>query len=129
MANIIHQQQSSFWDYDLSINQGLADIYDQNALSQQILVYLATSKGERVYNPNFGSPFTLQIFDNISESSVESNLEILFDDLEYLFPIVVDRDNSTYDYSLEDHSISLDIIYRMKVIYDKWNTLSQTLIY
>lgn len=58
--------------YDL-IKDG--EIQDDAVISQSIESILGTRRGERLFNLNFGSDFTLRIFDNMDPAYLERLLD------------------------------------------------------
>ena len=68
--------KSYVWAKDVSydlIKDG--EIVDEDVISQSIESILGTRKGERLFNLNFGSNFTLRLFDNMDPSYLERLLD------------------------------------------------------
>lgn len=54
------------WAYDMSINGNLnPEIVNEDVINQSIEMILATPINSRLFNLNFGSMFSLRIFDNL----------------------------------------------------------------
>jgi phage baseplate assembly protein W len=70
-------QYTNKWAYDLSLDMNRdGEINDVDVINQSIELILTTLRGERLFNPSFGSDFQLRIFDNIDNGF----LEMLIDD-------------------------------------------------
>lgn len=60
----------------------------QDQIKSNIINYILTDRGERVFNPTFGSNIRRSLFENITQNSLQ-NLQItLQDDLSAFFPNV-----------------------------------------
>ena len=74
-----------------------------------IINYLLTNKGERVFNPQFGADLRNLLFENIVESTSDDLLAIIQDNLALYFPNVVvkeikfdnDHDRNTVNFILK----------------------------
>jgi phage baseplate assembly protein W len=74
-----------------------------------IINYLLTNKGERVFNPQFGADLRNLLFENIVESTSDDLLAIIQDNLALYFPNVVvkeikfdnDHDRNTINFILK----------------------------
>lgn len=61
------------WAYDLSKDAlSKAEILDVSVINQSIEMILTTNYGDRVFNPYFGSTFSLNIFEGFSQQKGES---------------------------------------------------------
>lgn len=60
----------------------------KEALKVNMINYLLTAQGERYYNPTFGTPIREQLFENITESSIESLKNIIRQGISIYFPKV-----------------------------------------
>jgi len=70
------KQYADDWADDLHIdNFSKGDIVNVDVINQSIETILTTLRGERLFNPSFGSDFTLRIFDTISESMLEQLID------------------------------------------------------
>lgn len=84
----------------------------QDQLKYNLLNYFNTNKGERVFNPNFGSNIKTQIFEQISKGTI-SNIELIIkNDLKLYFPNVILENLEVLGY---EDSNRLDIIIKYSV--------------
>jgi len=75
--------QSYTWAKDISYDLiKYGEIQNEDAINQSIESILGTRKGERLFNLNFGSDFTLRIFDNMDPSFLERLLDDTADSIE-----------------------------------------------
>jgi len=71
----LDQQYEDNWAYDIDKNfKSRGELRDEKVISQSIEMILATSYGERLFNPNFGSPLWAQLFENMNENTGEELL-------------------------------------------------------
>jgi phage baseplate assembly protein W len=84
----------------------------QDQIKSNIINYILTDRGERVFNPTFGSNIRASVFENIT-SNLLKNLEInLNSDLSAYFPNVNFADvKITPNY--DENSISIEIKYSL----------------
>jgi len=61
----------------------------KDALKANLLNYFLTNKGERYLNPGFGSNIRKQLFNNITEESLDSLEDQVREDLNVYFPRVI----------------------------------------
>jgi len=70
MAFIEPKQYSENWAIDLHKNVNrMGEIRNGDVISQSIEMILATSPGERLFNPNFGSPLWSYLFENLDKNT------------------------------------------------------------
>lgn len=71
------------WASDLSLSV-LSDgeIYDEDVINQSIELILGTPRNSRLFNLNFGSDFSLTLFDNMSDGRMEMFLDRTIRDIE-----------------------------------------------
>ena len=55
------------WAYDMSLDTFKhGEIYNEDVINQSIEVILMTLMGKRLFNTNFGSDFSLRVFENMT---------------------------------------------------------------
>ena len=64
----------------------------KDQIKANLINYLLTNKGERVFNPNFGANLRALLFENIIESSLEDLQAIIQDNIALYFPQIVVRE-------------------------------------
>jgi len=79
MASTIVAREQSYSDFDLMfranpVNGDVALKKNEQAVKQSVLNILLTNRGERPFDPNFGSDITSQLFENF-DPIVETILE------------------------------------------------------
>ena len=84
--------------------------YDQ--LKTNIINYLLTNRGERVFNYNLGSDISKLIFSQISDLTLEELRLIISSKLESIFPIKITKLNITPD--KDNNAIGLHFAYSVK---------------
>jgi phage baseplate assembly protein W len=60
----------------------------QDQIKSNIINYILTDKGERVFNPTFGSNIRKSLFENISPTLIKNLQIVLQDELNLYFPNV-----------------------------------------
>jgi phage baseplate assembly protein W len=60
----------------------------REATKANLINYFLTSKGERYFNPGFGSDIRSLLFDNISETKLENIKAVIEEELQFYFPRV-----------------------------------------
>lgn len=107
---------NSYYDIDFNFNQ--IEIYGTNAIDQALENVLMTEYGERLFNPNFGSPLQKLFFEN--NTNVGELREDVYTALESLLPIHIDRteakigrlDNNPHILSISlDYSTTDGLVY------------------
>jgi phage baseplate assembly protein W len=101
------------WAYDLSKNAlSKAEILDVEVINQSIEMILATNFGERVFNPYFGSTFTLNIFDGFSQQKGESIINDLVTSIKkWENRITIDESNIKLKFTSETGVLEIYIPY------------------
>jgi phage baseplate assembly protein W len=61
----------------------------RDQIKANLVNYILTNKGERVFNPNFGANLRALLFENIVESSLEDLQTIIQNDIAFYFPQIV----------------------------------------
>lgn len=92
-------------------------VIDKDAISQSMEAIIMTSKGERVFNPNFGSTLTANIFKLMTERKGEEILDYLISLLRlYEKRITIYDDKCTIDIDTDRHILTLNIAYSIKYV-------------
>lgn len=60
----------------------------KDAIKANLLNYFLTNKGERFFNPNFGSSIRKLLFDNINQDKLDEIEVLVAEDLQTYFPRV-----------------------------------------
>lgn len=107
------EETSKFWAYDISkkvMTKG--ELTDEQAISQSIEMILATSFGERLFNPYFGSTLPLQLFENFHKKDAETLVNQILDAIElWEDRVVVDRKNTRMKFYSGDNVLDISIPY------------------
>lgn len=102
--------------YDLS-NDILetGEVVNTDAIDQSIESILSTSYGERLFNPYYGSPLPLVLFENISVSQGETLLDSLIKAIEtWEDRIVILKDRCSLRLDYNNNSMEIGIAYVIK---------------
>lgn len=92
-------------------------VIDKDAISQSMEAIIMTSKGERVFKPNFGSTLTANIFKLMTERKGEEILDYLISLLRlYEKRITIYDDKCTIDIDTDRHILTLNIAYSIKYV-------------
>jgi phage baseplate assembly protein W len=84
----------------------------QDQIKSNIINYILTDKGERVFNPSFGSNIRKSLFENITQDLLQTLEITLNEDLSNYFPNVnFSNINITPDY--DENTISIKIEYSL----------------
>jgi phage baseplate assembly protein W len=62
-----------------------------DATKANLINYFLTNKGERYFNPSFGSDITLLLFENLTQEKVDNLKLVISRELELFFPRVVPK--------------------------------------
>jgi len=62
-----------------------------HATKANLINYFLTNKGERYFNPSFGSGITLLLFENLTQEKVDNLKLVISRELELFFPRVVPK--------------------------------------
>ena len=99
--------------YDLSkdvLTKG--EIYDVDVINQSIEMILTTKKGERVFNPFYGSVLPLVIFENITTRNGDAVLDQVIKDIEeWEDRITIDPQRAKLSIKPDENSLRLTIPY------------------
>lgn len=101
--------------YDLSKDLEIGEVVNTDAIDQSIENILSTSYGERLFNPFFGSPLPLVIFENLTVSQGESLLDSLIKSIEqWEDRIVILKDRCSLGIDYNNNSMDIGITYVVK---------------
>lgn len=82
----------------------------QEQIKSNIINYVLTDRGERVFNPTFGSNIRASLFENITANLLQTLSTTLREDLQLYFPNVVFL-NITITPNVDDNTINISIPY------------------
>ena len=82
----------------------------KDQIKSNIINYILTDKGERIFNPNFGSNIRKYIFENITTNSISNLQNQLQDDLKSYFPNVIFNEVKIIP-NFDDNSINIVVNY------------------
>ena len=60
----------------------------RDQIKSNLVNYLLTNKGERVFNPNFGADLRAQVFEVIQEENLENLESVIISNISEQFPMV-----------------------------------------
>ena len=104
------------WAYDIPIKSlSRGEIVNTDVINQSIEMILATPRGSRLFNISYGSNFTLRVFDNMNEGSLEKLIDdtiVAINRWENRIIILEDQVQLTVD--TDKHTIHLLIPYIIK---------------
>lgn len=96
-----------------NINVFTSTFETKDALKVNLLNFLLTSKGERFYNPNFGSDLRNQLFENINQSKLDIIKENIEAEILLNFPTII-IENLTLQSTPDTNSIIFLLKYSIK---------------
>ena len=100
---------SAVYNRDLGFNN-FVEITDENSLVQNIYNILLTRKGERLFNPEFGTTIEERVFNLINEDDETNILQECFTAIrEYEPRVAVDYDASTVEIDYDGNTIRIII--------------------
>lgn len=107
---------SSDWAFDAPIRLiNSPEITNEDVINQSIEMILATPIGSRLFNINFGSNFSLRIFDNMNVDSMQYILDETLRDIErWEDRIVILKQLVKLEANIDNHTITLTIPYVIK---------------
>lgn len=98
---------SEYYDWDGYFEA--RELWDKQVLDQSIEMVLVTEPQERLFNLTFGTPLYTLLFENFSH--LDSVMDMVYDQIEYWVPIVIDRSNTNVEKDEDNHAISFQIPY------------------
>ena len=89
-----------------------------------LLNYLLTNKGERVFRPNFGADLRSLLFENIQDSTIDDIQASIQRDISIFFPNVIvqqiefnnEPDNNEINFTLTYEVVNLGIIDNLDIL-------------
>ena len=84
----------------------------QDQIKSNIINYILTDRGERVFNPTFGSNIRASLFENITQDLLQTLEVTLNEDLSTYFPNV-NFSNITITPEYDENTISIKIEYSL----------------
>ena len=89
-----------------------------------LLNYLLTNRGERVFKPNFGANLRALLFENIVDSEIEDLQSIIQSDISKFFPNVVveqlefnnDPDRNEINFTLTYEIVNLGVCDNLEIV-------------
>lgn len=89
----------------------------RDAVRNNLMNFFSTRKGERVFNPFFGSAIIGMLYENISADTLTSINKIIRDELNNFFPFVslvqtdvnIDEDNNQIDITIKYQVVNFGI--------------------
>jgi phage baseplate assembly protein W len=85
--------------------------FTDEQVKSNIINFILTNKGEKLYQPNYGADLRKAIFEDITESTLKT-LEIkIANDIQSNFPNVEIKSLTFSQPSYQDYAIQLDLIY------------------
>ena len=84
----------------------------QDQIKSNIINYILTDRGERVFNPTFGSNIRASLFENITQDLLQTLEVTLNEDLSTYFPNV-NFSNITITPEYDENAISIKIEYSL----------------
>ena len=85
----------------------------RDQIKANLVNYILTNRGERVFNPNFGANLRALLFENIVESSLEDLRSISQDNIALYFPQIIIKEikfNNTPDENTINFILTYEII-------------------
>ena len=107
---------SDVWATDLDKEPSkYGEIYDVDVINQSIELILGTSRGERLFIPQFGSGLPYRLFNTFTESEAEAILDLVIEDIQrWEDRITILQDESRIIVNLDNNYIVLIIPYIIK---------------
>ena len=82
-------------------------------IKANLINYLLTNKGERIFNPNFGADLRNLLFEGILESSQEELLLTIQDNIGRYFPNIVIADVK-FDNNIDNNTTNFVLTYQIE---------------
>jgi phage baseplate assembly protein W len=98
----------------------------KDQIKANLLNYLLTNKGERIFNPNFGSNLRKYLFENINDKTTDDLQYQISNDISLYFPLI-EVMNISFDNIPDENTVNFILSYRIKSfgITDQLNILIQ----
>lgn len=105
----VRASHSAVYNRDLGFN-GFTEVTDENSIVQNIYNILLTRKGERLFNPDFGTTIEERVFDIMNEDDETRLLQECFEAIrEYEPRVSVDYEESRVDVDEDSNTIRVII--------------------
>ena len=110
------KKYSENWAYDSSYNMySVVEIYNEKVINQSIEMILSTPIGSRLFNLNFGSNFSLRIFDNMNPQYLQSVIDDTISRIEmWEDRIIIIKDAVNLNVQPDKNAMKLTIPYIIK---------------
>lgn len=82
----------------------------KDQIKANLVNYLLTNKGERVFNPNFGADLRALLFENILDQTTDELQEKIQDDITLYFPEVVIKEIK-FDNVPDTNTVNFSLVY------------------
>ena len=109
-------QYTQSYAYDIAkdvISTG--GVYDTDAIDQSIENIIATTFGERLFFPDFGSGLSFALFDNVNEQNGELLLDSVIQNITtWENRVVIDSNNCKLKIDSNNNALTLSIPYYIK---------------
>lgn len=115
------------FDFPLNHNAVFNPTYQtRDQIKANLVNYILTNKGERVFNPNFGADLRKMIFENIVDSTLDSLTIQIQNDISIYFPQIKVR-NIAFNKTPDQNTINFVLTYEIILfgIEDNINILLQ----
>lgn len=101
--------RTAVYDRDLAYN-GFTEITDENALLQNVLSILLTNKGERMFNPTYGTTIAYRVFELMDDANGDNILKECISAVQRYEPrVTIDPDRSAVDFDMSTGSIYVSL--------------------
>ena len=84
----------------------------RDQIKANLVNYLLTNRGERVFNPNFGADLRNLLFENVSDTTTEDLRERIQNDINSFFPEVQVK-QVVFDNIPDSNTINFTLIYQI----------------
>ena len=82
----------------------------KDQIKANLVNYLLTNKGERIFNPNFGADLRALLFENILDQTTDELQEKIQDDIALYFPEVVIKEIK-FDNVPDTNTVNFSLVY------------------
>ncbi len=102
------------FDFPINGNAVFNPTYQtKDQIKANLVNYLLTNKGERVFNPNFGSDLRSLLFENIVEGNLEELKGRIQSDIRSFFP-TVDVKQVKFNNQPDNNTVNFILVYEIK---------------
>lgn len=98
----------------------------RDQIKANLLNFLLTDKGERVFNPNFGADLKRLLFENINNSTLEDLRLLIENNISIFFP-QINIKNIEFNNKIDENTINFSLTYEIVLfgVEDNINILLQ----